>query len=135
GKPTAAKGKAPATHTPGAPGVPAAGGAPGATQGSLFEGEVKVTANKATNSLIITASKSDFASMKRVIDKLDVARFQVFVEAVIMEISGKRDRTLGLTWHGGISPVIGGEPTPLLFGEQAAPRVQSTRFNTKSPSP
>ncbi len=82
---------------------------------ALFEGEIKITADKATNSLVITASKSDLASVKRVIEKLDVPRFQVFVEAVILEVSISRDRTLGVGWHGGIAPRIDGERTPIIL--------------------
>jgi len=82
---------------------------------ALFEGEVKITADQATNSLVITASKSDFASMERVIMELDVARYQVFVEAVIMEVSTSADRNLGVGWHGGIPLELGGEQTPILF--------------------
>ena len=83
---------------------------------SLFQGEVKVTADKATNSLVITASKSDINSIKRVIEKLDVPRFQVFVEAVILEVSIKRDRRFGVGWHAGIAPEIDGQPSPIVFG-------------------
>ena len=43
------------------------------------------------------------------------SRFQVFVEAVILEVSISRDRTLGVGWHGGLAPVIGGEQTPIIF--------------------
>lgn len=92
--------------------------APGAaaTSAQLFEGEVKITSDKPTNSLVITASKSDIASVKRVVDKLDVARYQVFVEAVIMEVATSRDTTVGAGWHGGYDPKLGGESTPILFG-------------------
>ncbi|MGF1510236.1 MAG: type II secretion system secretin GspD [Myxococcota bacterium] len=82
---------------------------------ALFQGEVRVTADAATNSLVITASKADFSSMQRVIEKLDVPRFQVFVEAVIMEVSTNNDRTLGVGWHGGVSPTIGGEESPIVL--------------------
>ncbi len=87
-----------------------------ATSAQLFQGEVKITADKATNSLVITASKSDIASVKRVVDKLDVARYQVFVEAVIMEVATSRDTTVGAGWHGGYDPQLGGETTPIIFG-------------------
>lgn len=93
----------------------AAAKAPAAGAAALFQGEVKITADKATNSLVITASKSDVASIKRVIEKLDVPRFQVFVEAVILEVSIKRDRRLGVGWHAGIAPTIGDEQTPIVF--------------------
>ncbi len=82
----------------------------------LFQGEVKITADKATNSLVITASKSDLSSVKRVVEKLDIARYQVFVEAVIMEVATSRDTTVGAGWHGGYDPKFGGESTPILFG-------------------
>jgi general secretion pathway protein D len=88
----------------------------GGGSAALFQGEVRVTADSATNSLVITASKSDFASMQRVIAQLDVPRFQVFVEAVIMEVSTSNDRTLGVSWYGGAAPTIGGEQSPVLFG-------------------
>jgi general secretion pathway protein D len=126
GRPTAHKAGAAAPHTGTAPVAP---GAP-PTGGSLFQGEVKITANKATNSLIITAGKSDFASLKRVIDKLDVARFQVFVEAVIMEIGVKRDRTLGLTWHAGVAPTIDGKQSPIIFGNEPTKDFNSLLFAT-----
>ena len=87
----------------------------GAASAALFEGDVKITADKATNSLVVTASKSDLSSIRRVIERLDVARFQVFVEAVILEVSVSRDRTLGVGWHGGVAPSIGGEQTPIIF--------------------
>lgn len=53
----------------------------------LFEGAIKVSADKATNSLVITASPSDLVTVQRVIAKLDIPRDEVYVEAVIMEMS------------------------------------------------
>lgn len=66
-----------------------------------LQGEVKITADKTTNSLIIISSPSDYNTLKSVIDKLDVPRKQVFVEAVIMEVSLSKLRELGLSFHGG----------------------------------
>src|SRR5262249_12591920 len=65
----------------------AAGAAGGAATAELFSGEVKITADKTTNSLVIIASASDFRNLSKVIEKLDVARREVLVEAVIMEVS------------------------------------------------
>lgn len=64
-----------------------------------FEGEVKVTADKATNSLVVVASRRDYQALLRVIRKLDIARKQVFVEIVILEVSVEKSRELGLTFH------------------------------------
>jgi len=84
-------------------------GAPGQGQGSsMFEGDVKVTADKATNSLLVTASARDFASLRLVIGELDLPRRQVFIEAVIMDLSVSDTNKLGTSWHGGLPEDIGG---------------------------
>ncbi|MBI2378594.1 MAG: type II secretion system secretin GspD [Deltaproteobacteria bacterium] len=95
---------------------PGAAGAAGPSAAVLFEGDIKVTSDKPTNSLVITASKSDFNSLKRVIAQLDVPRLQVYVEAVILEVAVKRDRSFGLSWHGGVNASIDGKDSPILFG-------------------
>jgi general secretion pathway protein D len=114
GKPTSPRPAAPAGPQ-GAPKPPPAAPA-GPTSAALFQGDVKITADKATNSLVITASKADLASVKRVVEELDVARFQVFVEAMILEVAIKRDRQLGTGWHGGFAPEIDGQQAPIVFG-------------------
>lgn len=115
---------------PGAPNQPAPPGGPSAA--ALFEGDVKVTADKATNSLVITASKSDLSSLRRVIDRLDVPRFQVFVEAAILEVSTSRDRNLGVGWHAGLPLEIGGETSPLIFANTPSQELSSL-VNTINP--
>jgi len=50
-------------------------------------GDIKITADKPTNSLVITASREGYESLLRVLEKLDVPRSQVFVEAVFMEVT------------------------------------------------
>jgi general secretion pathway protein D len=72
------------------------------TSGRLFadfDGAVQVTADPATNSLVIVASNRDFKIIKEVIDKLDIPRRQVFVEAVIMEITMERGLDLGFEFR------------------------------------
>jgi general secretion pathway protein D len=95
------RGSNPVGPPPGVPGVP---GAPrqGATA-ELFSGEVKVSADKATNSLVIIANQADYRNMVRVIQKLDVPRRQVFVEAVIMEVNLDRDHQFGISLHQGLA--------------------------------
>ena len=80
-----------ATPTPGAPG--------GAPQQSPFEGgKITITPDKATNSLVIMASPTDYQNIVQVIQKLDKRRRQVFVQALIAEISLDKVRDLGLEW-------------------------------------
>ncbi len=66
-----------------------------------FSGEVRITHDVPTNSLVITASSDDFRRLRRVIDALDIARKQVFVETVIMEVSDQSRKDSGVSWHGG----------------------------------
>jgi general secretion pathway protein D len=88
------------TGPPGAPSAPpAAQGPRPATSADLFSGEVKVTADKASNALLVLASGSDFAVVQRLIDKLDRPRRQVFVEAVIMEVNLQNERQFGVSMH------------------------------------
>ena len=61
----------------------------------LFEGSIKISADKPTNSLVITGTPSDYQTITRVINKLDVPRDQVYVEAVIMEMTLDKQFELG----------------------------------------
>ncbi len=69
--------------------------------GGLFEGEIKITADEATNSLIIVASPRDYETLLKVIEKLDIPRRQVFVEAVLLEVSLDQSRQAGTSLHAG----------------------------------
>lgn len=57
------------------------------TSTEIFGGDVKITANKETNSLVIVASKQDYEVVLSLLDKIDIQRDQVFVETVIMEMN------------------------------------------------
>ena len=74
----------------------------------VFEGGIKVSADKATNSLVITSSLRDYASLRAVIDRLDQPRRQVFIEAVIMDLQLKRSDAFGVSFHGGSDFATGG---------------------------
>ncbi len=95
-------------------GANASGGGGGAA--SLFSGEVKITAHKPTNSLVIESTLKDYVSIKRVIQQLDVRRKQVYVEAVVMEISSNKNKNFGISGSIGSALNIGGESVPLMMG-------------------
>ncbi len=57
---------------------------------SIFGGDVKISPDKANNSLVITGSKVDYEIIKRILAKVDVPRDQVYVEAIIMEMSASK---------------------------------------------
>jgi general secretion pathway protein D len=89
---------------------------PGQASADMFEGEVRVTADKATNSLVVTSSGRDFAQLRLVIEKLDMPRRQVFIEAVIMDVSVDRMNQFGLAYHGGTTADLGGGSDTIFIG-------------------
>ena len=62
--------------------------------------DVKIVADKATNSLVITAKPEEFQVLEPIILKLDIPRKQVYVEALIMEVSVSLDVSVGVNWAG-----------------------------------
>ena len=59
-----------------------------------------IQADSATNTLIITASEPVYRNLRSVIDQLDARRAQVYVEALIVEISADKASELGVQWMG-----------------------------------
>ncbi len=72
--------------------------------GSLFEGNIKVAPDKATNSLVVTASPADFSTVQRVIARLDIPRDEVYVEVVIMEVA--LDKNFQFSTNAAVPPVF-----------------------------
>jgi len=60
--------------------------------------DVRITADKATNSLIIMAEKDDYLVLEEIIKKLDIPRAMVYIESLIMEVSVDKDFDLGIEW-------------------------------------
>lgn len=58
-----------------------------------------VQADTASNSLIITASEPIYNNLRSVIEKLDVRRPQVFVEALIVEVTADKASEFGVQWQ------------------------------------
>jgi len=64
-----------------------------------LQSHVTVTPDPSSNSLVVTASREDYKTIKEVIEKLDKRRKQVFVEALIMEITTDRKLQFGVEWR------------------------------------
>jgi general secretion pathway protein D len=80
-------------------GPPAPGASPTAGGGtSNVDASVTIWADVATNALIITAPPKIMKSLMAVIDKLDIRRAQVQVEALIVEIDVNKSSNLGVQW-------------------------------------
>ncbi|MSP54551.1 MAG: type II secretion system protein GspD [Myxococcales bacterium] len=85
----------------GAPGQ--AGGVTSGGSGvvAAFDSGMRVTADENTNSLVIIAAPEDFQVLKGVVDRLDISRRQVYVEAVVVEVGSTDTLDLGIAYHGG----------------------------------
>ena len=84
----------------------------------VFEGEINISSNESTNSLVIISSTKDYKQLKRVIKQLDVRRLQVYIEAAIMEVTVREDLEYGSNMAtGGFTVPIEGKDVPVFFGK------------------
>ncbi|MDH4285412.1 MAG: type II secretion system secretin GspD, partial [Gallionellaceae bacterium] len=69
-----------------------------------------IQADTATNALIITAPDAIYNNLRAVVEKLDVRRAQVFVEALIVEVTADKAAEFGVQWQslGGSNTMVGG---------------------------
>src|SRR5471032_176026 len=65
-------------------------------------GNGMIQADTATNSLIITASDPVYRNLRNVIDQLDARRAQVYIKALIVELSATSSSNLGIQWQGAL---------------------------------
>ncbi len=91
------------------------GGAATATTVSLAGGTGQIWADKDTNALIITAPLRTMRAINAVIDKLDIRRAQVVVQAIIVEVSADNTTDLGVNW------VVDGTNSRLAVGGFISP--------------
>jgi general secretion pathway protein D len=66
---------------------------------AAFDSGMRIAADENTNSLVIIADNDDFKVVESVIKQLDIERRQVFVDAVVMELSSEDALNLGLAAH------------------------------------
>ena len=62
-------------------------------------GEISITSDEATNSLLIFAPPETLPTLEEIISRLDVPRLQVYVEAMLMEITLTKSLDLGVNWR------------------------------------
>jgi general secretion pathway protein D len=111
--------------------APAAASGGGATTLSLAGGTATIWADKANNALVITAGQRSMKALNAVIDKLDIRQPQVYVEAIIAEVTVDKTADLGVNWAidgtnasvgvgGFVSPVGGTSIVDLVQGALGA---------------
>src|SRR4051812_6172878 len=78
-------------------GAPAAGGAGGGVAASA-DRSTTIWAEPETNALVITAPAKVMRSLRAIVDKLDIRRAQVLVEAIIVDVQVTKNAELGVNW-------------------------------------
>ena len=73
-------------------------GAAGASAGTGAERGTTIWADPGTNALVVTAPAKQMNSLMSIVDRLDIRRAQVIVEAIIVEVSADKAAELGVNW-------------------------------------
>ena len=73
--------------------------APSGVTGAFSAGGVTIQADAANNALIVMAPEPLYNNIRAIVEKLDTRRAQVFVEALIVEISADRASEFGIQWQ------------------------------------
>src|SRR5207302_2301202 len=85
------------TSPAGTPSPPLSPALPGSQAVALAPG--MIVADPATNSILINAPDAIYNNLRAALDKLDVRRAQVYVEALIAEISADKAAEFGIQWQ------------------------------------
>jgi general secretion pathway protein D len=90
------------------------GGAPGRNSGAapnvaqVGQETATVVADVASNSLIISATEATYRQLRKVIDRLDERKAQVFIESLLVEVQTEKGAEFGIQWLGGLDGVSDG---------------------------
>ncbi len=90
----------------------------------LKQGKLSIVANKATNSLIVTAKPEEFNEIYRIIKELDIVRDQVLIEAMIVEVNATNGWGFGINW------MLGYQKGKNIFGGSYIDNLSKLNFKT-----
>ena len=111
-------------------GKKASSGASSASSGSASSGsispggapalskDVKIVADKETNTLILSGPREEYEVVEDIVKKLDIPRRMVYLEALIMEVTVGKDFRIGVQWADASGSVVGGfsgSPEPTAY--------------------
>jgi len=60
--------------------------------------DISISADEATNSLLIFGPNEIFTTLDRIIKQLDIRRLQVYIEAMVVEVSLSKSLDFGINW-------------------------------------
>jgi general secretion pathway protein D len=108
------------------------GAAPGAAPAAAPSAQqsdrnITIWAEPETNALVVTAPPKVMRALMAVVDKLDIRRAQIHVEAILVEVSGDKTADLGVNWlvdgsqdnfavGGFIQPIAGASIVDIIRG-------------------
>ncbi len=98
------------------------GGGGGST--TFAAGGAMIQADNANNALVIMAPEPIYNNLRAIIEKLDIRRAQVFVEALIVEVSADKAAEFGIQWQ-----ALSG------LGRSGVQGVGGTNFGTRNNAP
>jgi len=93
---------------------------------SFNAGGATISADTANNALVILASEPVYNNLRAVIEKLDVRRAQVYVEALIVEISADKAAEFGIQWQ--VLNGVNSTQTRVIGGTNFTPRGNGTNI-------
>jgi general secretion pathway protein D len=79
-------------------GAPPAGGGAASSVAASADRTTTIWAEPETNALVITAPAKVMRSLMSVVDKLDIRRKQVLIEAIIVDVTVNKNAELGVNW-------------------------------------
>jgi general secretion pathway protein D len=82
-----------------APSVAATSSSSAGTDTAFTAGGVTIQADSANNALIVMAPEPLYNNIRAIVDRLDSRRAQVYVEALIVEVSTDRAAEFGIQWQ------------------------------------
>jgi general secretion pathway protein D len=86
--------------------------------------KLSIIADKASNSLIVTAKPEEFSEIYRIIKELDIVRDQVLIEAMIVEVSADNGWGFGVEW------MLGTQKGQHIFGGSYIDDLSKLNFKT-----
>ena len=108
--------------------VPSRGAAADKTKGTapVVSENVRITADKATNSLVITANPDDYLVIEEIVKRLDIPRPMVYIEALFMEVDAEKDLELGTEWAAAGKTSISGKDAAVIVEEKGLKQITDT---------
>ncbi|TIH18013.1 type II secretion system protein GspD [Marinifilum sp. JC120] len=90
-------------------------------------GEVQVSADEATNTLIVMAPADQISQIDTFVDQLDQAQDQVYIEALVLETTLDHAKEFGVEWQGGID--LGGSVATLGYTKTSKSKLPAYASN------